>query len=155
MTFKQGQSGNPHGRPPKDRTYADLINKALSHKASNGIARKRVLAELLAEAVTEGRVKFPADEQYSRLSMSEWIKFCKDLIAHLEPAPKQDMGLETTGEVTFKVIYDRLSDSSTSAAREASGVPEQPVEAPSDLRGTEGREDDGRGDAGSDTVSGG
>lgn len=57
-------------------------------------------------------------------------------------------------EIVFRVNYGH-SDQSTSAAREASGVPEQPVEAPSDLRGTEGREDDGRGDAGSDTVSGG
>jgi hypothetical protein len=99
--WKPGQSGNPNGRPPKERTYADLINKALSHKASNGVQRKKILAELISQAATEGQVKFPGDADYSKLSMSEWRQFTKDLLSHLEPPPMQ---VDTTGHQTVEII---------------------------------------------------
>jgi len=113
MPFQPGQSGNPNGRPPKVRTYADLIDKALARKASNGVQRKKVLADLIAEAATEGQVKFPGDKEYSKLSMGEWRQFMKDVLSHLEPPPMQ---VDTTGHQTVEIIVthsDRAEPSHT------------------------------------------
>lgn len=85
--FQPGQSGNPSGRPPKSRALSDLLAKALSASVPTDggrVAGKRLLAKLVAEGITTGKVTFPGEEK-SILGIKDWIEFVKWAYGYLEP----------------------------------------------------------------------
>lgn len=96
--FQPGQSGNPAGRPPKSRALADLLNRALSKTIDTPdgrVSRKRLLASLVAEAVTTARVQFPGDEKPSFLTAKDWVEFVKWAYQYLDPSVSRS---ELTGK---------------------------------------------------------
>ena len=86
--FQPGKSGNPSGRPAKSRSLTTLLEKTLSQTVDRDgekLAAKRLLADLVMEAVTTGRVKFPGEDKLSVLDVKEWIDFVKWVYQYLEP----------------------------------------------------------------------
>lgn len=65
-------------------------------------ARKRVLAELMAEFVTTGTVHMP-DGKVLDAAPKDWIETVKWLYAHIDGPPKQE--IEQTGGLTITVVY--------------------------------------------------
>lgn len=88
MAPPKGRVNNPNGRPPKSRALTDLLVKALSKTVEvNGkrVNGKRVVAGLVAQVLTTGRLKFPGDTEESVIGVKEWIEFVKWAYQYLEP----------------------------------------------------------------------
>lgn len=86
--FQPGQSGNPAGRPPKSKALTDLLSTALSktiETEGGKIAGKRVLASLVVEGLTTGKVTFPGEKTPSTIGVKDWIEFVKWAYQYLEP----------------------------------------------------------------------
>ena len=50
------------------------------------VSGKRVLASLVAEGLTTGKVTFPGDEKASTIGVKDWIELVKWAYQYLEPA---------------------------------------------------------------------
>lgn len=93
MPFQPGQSGNPAGRPPKNRALTEILEKA-GNKAiertgeSKRAARKRVLAESIWQAVTEGRVTFADGRELKIEDLQEWAGLVQFIYKHIDGPPK-------------------------------------------------------------------
>lgn len=88
MAYKKGESGNLSGRPPKSRALSDILAATLSKTIETDegkIAGKRLLASLVIDGITTGKVKFPGDEVASTLGMKDWIEFVKWAYQYLDP----------------------------------------------------------------------
>jgi len=107
MPFVQGQSGNPAGRPPKSRALADMLDTALSKsiETKDGkITGKRLIARLVVEGITTGKVKFPDEEKPSTLSVKDWIEFLKWAYQYLDPPTQKVAPVTPDGENPYMVM---------------------------------------------------
>ena len=99
MAAPLGNKNNPNGRPPKNRALTEILEKAgatsldISGKKVSG---KRLLASLLWEAATTGRVTFrPAEDDQEAegyvLKPEEWIGVAKFIYTQVDGPPKQSV----------------------------------------------------------------
>ena len=108
MKFKPGQTGNPNGRPKKDRALTALIETSLSHTIEidgERVSGKRLLARLVTEAATTGEATLP-NGKVLRLAPKDWLDFVKWIYAHIDgPAPaKHEITGEDGGALVVKVV---------------------------------------------------
>lgn len=112
-SWKPGQSGNPRGRPPNERALTKLVERALSKSVDykgKRTARKRVMADILAEAATTGKVTFPDGEELE-LSGKEWIDFVMKAMDHIDGPARRELDLNVDGslEVTgLGAVLDKI-----------------------------------------------
>ena len=108
MTFKPGQSGNPNGRPTNERALTKLIENQLAKTIEIGegdkkAARKRVMADILVQAVTTGKIKFP-DGSEMNLEAKEVLDAIYKIINIVDGPPKNETDVNVNGQVT--VVWD-------------------------------------------------
>lgn len=97
MAAPKGNRNNPNGRPPKNRSLSTILEASLGktvHVNGKGVNGKRVLADMVAKAVTTGRVRFPEDTEDSIISVKDWIGLVQWVYERIDGKPKQPL----TGE---------------------------------------------------------
>ena len=101
MKFQPGQSGNPKGRKPKDRTLTNFLEKAgkgkISWKGEDKL-RAEVLAEVVWQGLMSGVIVLPDGKKPFVLSPSDWKDFVKWLYNQVDGPPKQEMDFTTDGK---------------------------------------------------------
>jgi len=87
-SFQRGQSGNPAGRPRKDRALTAILAAAgnatvVVPGTARGLAGKRLVAQLLWAAATSGQLELP-NGSVLYLDASDWLGLVKWLFTHID-----------------------------------------------------------------------
>jgi hypothetical protein len=111
--FQAGQSGNPSGRPKKERALTDILERAGSATVEiNGerVTGKRLVGKMAWEGLTTGAINFP-DNKTMRLSPQDWKDLLKWIYGHIDGPPKQELDVTSGGkELPAAVINVYLPD---------------------------------------------
>jgi hypothetical protein len=107
--WKPGESGNPNGRPLKNRALTTILEQAgnrtiLDATTGKAHARKRILARLVWQLATEGKVTLPNNANLV-LDPADWIGLVKWIYQHVDGPPKSEVDVTSGGEkiiVTLK-----------------------------------------------------
>lgn len=111
MPFVKGQSGNSKGRPPKVRALTATLEAAGSQTLEidgQRLSGKRLVARLVWELVTTGRVKLP-DGSELLADTDAWLQAVKWLYTQVDGPPKTEIGIDGT-VVSVQVTADDLAE---------------------------------------------
>lgn len=112
--WQPGESGNPAGRPVKNRALTEILTKAGARTIDaqgKRIARKRWMAEKVWEAVTMGRVVMP-DGEVLVLGAAQWTDMVKWLYVQIDGPAKQDLDITSEDQPIRFVIVQAPSGES-------------------------------------------
>lgn len=111
MAFQPGQSGNPNGRPPKNRALTEILQKAGDVTVEVGgdkrTARKRLLARLLWEFATTGVVRFSDGENDLLIvaDVAEWLGAVKFLYQHIDGGAQAEIDITSNGRALGPGVF--------------------------------------------------
>jgi len=107
MAGVKRKTNNPNGRPPKSRALTELLDRALSRSVpmpdGKSVSGKRVLANLVTDVLTTGRLRFHADTEDSVISVKDWLEFVKWFYNYAEPPTQRQ---EVTGAEGGAIKFD-------------------------------------------------
>ena len=108
--WKQGQSGNPKGRPVKERAITTLLEKGGSKTVDldgKRVSGKRLLVRYVWEALLYGQVTLApltpdAKPEVLIFSPSDWKDLVKWLYAQVDGPPKVEADIDHA--LTIKIV---------------------------------------------------
>jgi hypothetical protein len=113
--FQPGQSGNPKGRPKKERSLTALLEKAsdttVTDVDGNPISGKRLMAQYVWEALTTGSVLMP-NGYVMHFDSQEWLTLAKWVYGQIDGPPKQDVEISGAGggPIEIRTITAKLPE---------------------------------------------
>jgi hypothetical protein len=107
--WQQGQSGNPNGRPPKNRAWTKILetagNKTVQTSDGQRVQRKRIIADLIMQVAATGKATFP-DGSTLEVSPKDWLDFVWKIYGQIDGPPKSEVDVTSGGEVLqAPVVY--------------------------------------------------
>ena len=114
--WKPGKSGNPAGRPPKERALTHILETAGSKTIDDQdkrASRKQVLARLVWEVATTGKALMP-DGATLQVDPKDWFDVTKFLYQHIDGPPKTSLDITSDGG-PIQVTITRKAEGSNSA----------------------------------------
>jgi hypothetical protein len=98
----KGQSGNPSGRPLKERTLTKILeaagNKTIEVEGDDKrVARKRLTAEVLWQAASTGKATFPKGDIFT-LDIKDWFDVTQFLYKQIDGPPQQAVDVTSGGK---------------------------------------------------------
>ena len=103
MAWKPGQTGNPNGRPIKDRALTTILERAGSQTVEidgKRISGKHLIAHLLWEIVTTGKATMP-DGTVMVVSPGDWFDIVKFIYTQVDGPVKQEVDVTSNGNTIF------------------------------------------------------
>lgn len=89
-TWEPGKTGNPKGRPRKERALSERLRAAGSKTVEidgKRVSGSIVTAQLAWEGLTAGKVRFPGDTEDTVLTFAEWLTLAKFVYGQTEGPP--------------------------------------------------------------------
>jgi len=116
MPFKQGQSGNPAGRPKKKRALTQALESSLSKTVTlpdgTRINGKRYLAGLAHQAITTGKITL-ANGNELILQPEEMLMFWKFYFSQIDGPPPQELKHEGEDGGPIHVLVEYAGNGDT------------------------------------------
>lgn len=116
MPFKKGASGNPNGRPVKNRALTAILEAAGNTKTEydgKNTERRKILAELLWQVALTGKATLP-DNQELAVAPQDWFGIVKFIYNHIDGAAKSELDVTSAGEKLNVIIsYEDPDDFDT------------------------------------------
>jgi len=115
MRFQPGESGNPNGRPRKKWALTEIL-KTKGGKIvpyfDRRVSGKHLIAELLWQFATTGRVRFPDGHELSTESVDEWLRVVQYIYTRVDGPPQQTMDVTSGGgSVKFVTVIAPVDES--------------------------------------------
>jgi len=113
MPYKKGQSGNPNGRPPKNRALTEILRARGSASVIDidGVSRagNRIVSRALWELATTGQTTLPEREVPLIIGVQGWFEIVKWLYGQIDGPPPRPIELSSdpANPPTIRVVYDR------------------------------------------------
>ena len=102
--FTKGVSGNPKGRPPKQRALTAILERRGATRTLDADGKQRsgknILARAVWELVTTGVTTLRNDNKILELAVTsgEWFEIVKWLYGQIDGPPRGELDVTTAGE---------------------------------------------------------
>lgn len=119
--FQKGQSGNPKGRPKKERTLSRMLENGGRNKIGpDGETAQRLMVQRIWQGISTGQIDF--DGRVLELSGSEYTALAKMVFAQIDGPPPAALDVTSNGQtvpVVFQIVEGVPSDTAKKAASDS------------------------------------